>query len=206
MIWVWMTGLHLLQLIISPGGLWFNLWSKHRCTSAVFSLWMSGSKSAAPVLLVTVNCPPGPYSEFLWCIWLHVESHLTLSSSFPALIDSWIQSTCGGPTHCCSPTLDLVLTYGSEVKDLKVFPQKPAVCDHLWSGYSSLHNDVCDKRICSNRDLSDRKFLLCLDSSLLSMLPWTALRVLVLHALMVLLSLTLDSVVPLKRKVVSPRR
>ncbi|XP_049426310.1 uncharacterized protein LOC125885000 [Epinephelus fuscoguttatus] len=34
------------------------------------------------------------------------------------------------PTHCFNHTLDLVLTYGIEIDNLKVFPQNPSLSDH----------------------------------------------------------------------------
>ncbi|XP_075941538.1 uncharacterized protein LOC142943729, partial [Anarhichas minor] len=63
---------------------------------------------------------------------IHVDvENNSLSTAFISLLDSigFCQNV-QKPTHCFNHTLDLVLTYGINIEDLIVFPQNPLLSDH----------------------------------------------------------------------------
>ncbi|MDF4294885.1 hypothetical protein P3465_23480, partial [Vibrio parahaemolyticus] len=95
---------------------------------------------------------PGPYSEFLsefseflsslvlksdkviivgdFNIHVDVDND-SLATTFISLLDSiGFSQGVHEPTHCFNHTLDLVLTYGIEIGNLKLFPQNPLLSDH----------------------------------------------------------------------------
>ena len=104
------------------------------------------------LILSTVYRPPGPYSEFLTGFAefltdialsadmalivgdfnIHFENNKDpLKIAFEALIDSmgYIQNVIG-PTHRCNHTLDLVLSRGIRVENLDTVPQSDCISDH----------------------------------------------------------------------------
>uniref|UniRef100_A0AAQ6IH18 Reverse transcriptase domain-containing protein n=1 Tax=Anabas testudineus TaxID=64144 RepID=A0AAQ6IH18_ANATE len=55
-----------------------------------------------------------------------------LNTAFNSLLDSiGFTQNVNKPTHCFNHTLDLILTYGVEVDQLIVFPQNPLLSDHF---------------------------------------------------------------------------
>ena len=81
-----------------------------------------------------------------------------LSSSSATQVDSvGFSQHMVGPTLCCNHTLNLVLTFGTEVMYFNVFPSNPTLSDHSLIPFQfTCNNDVVrNKRICYNRNLSD---------------------------------------------------
>ncbi|XP_054860077.1 uncharacterized protein LOC129347328 [Amphiprion ocellaris] len=110
-------------------------------------------KAQKPVLFVVVCRPPAPYSEFLsqfsdflsdlvlssdkviivgdFNIHVDVDSD-SLTTAFNSILDSiGFSQHVHKPTHSFNHTLDLVLTYGIEIKQLTVFPRNPLLFDHF---------------------------------------------------------------------------
>lgn len=145
--------------------------------SLVLNLSHTDSKTCQPILFVIVYRPPGPYSEFLsefsefisnlvlssdkilivGDFNIHVDNDSdSLSSAFMSLIDSigFFQAVCEA-THCFNHTLDLVLAYGLDINELKVFPENPLLSDHYLVTFNISLEDfaLCNKTVMS-RNLS----------------------------------------------------
>ena len=102
--------------------------------------------------LVIVYRPPGPYTTFLsefadflanlvvntdkilivGDFNIHMDNkNDSLRSAFLSITDSiGFSQLIDLPTHCCNHTLDLVLTYGTEVSHLATMPHTPLLSDH----------------------------------------------------------------------------
>ncbi|MDF4381872.1 endonuclease/exonuclease/phosphatase family protein [Vibrio parahaemolyticus] len=88
-------------------------------------------KTSQPLLFVIVYRAPGPYSEFVSEFSESDVDNDSLATAFISLLDSiGFSQGVHEPTHCFNHTLDLVLTYGIEIDNLKVFPQNPSLSDH----------------------------------------------------------------------------
>ncbi|XP_054645999.1 uncharacterized protein LOC129188895, partial [Dunckerocampus dactyliophorus] len=114
---------------------------------------LSISHPAQHLRLVIVYHPPGPYSEFLTDLLEFLSNRVicvnkiiivgdfnirmdvnndSLAFSFTSLLDaSEFSHVVDEATHCHNHTLDLVLTYGIDVKRLTIFPQNPVLSDHF---------------------------------------------------------------------------
>uniref|UniRef100_A0AAR2M4G4 Reverse transcriptase domain-containing protein n=1 Tax=Pygocentrus nattereri TaxID=42514 RepID=A0AAR2M4G4_PYGNA len=108
-------------------------------------------------LLITIYRPPGPYSQFLQEFSeflsslitfsnkilivgdfnIHIDNpHDTLSKAFISIIDSMgFTQIINGPTHHLNHTLDLILTFGVDIDNLAILPQSTAVSDHYLISY-----------------------------------------------------------------------
>lgn len=203
--------------------------------SLILNLSHTDSKTCQPVLFVIIYRPPGPYSEFLsefsefisnlvlstdkilivGDFNIHVDKDSdSLSSAFRSLIDSvgFIQSV-NEPTHHFNHTLDLVLAYGLDINEIKVFPENPVLSDHFLVTFNILLEDsVFRSKIVSSRNLSSSavtKFKEAIPAALDS-INWptenydvsfspTQLDQLVNDSAALLRS-TLDSIAPLRQK------
>ena len=110
---------------------------------------MKSMRPSLSLFIGTVYRPPGPDTAFLTELHeilldlviiaaniqifgdfnIHMEKSTDpLQKAFGAIIDSvgFVQHV-SGPTHCHSHTLDLVLSHGMNVVDLKVFPHNPGL-------------------------------------------------------------------------------
>ncbi|XP_076854807.1 uncharacterized protein LOC143509873, partial [Brachyhypopomus gauderio] len=113
---------------------------------------LTSNKVSQSFMLITIYRPPGSYSEFLQ-EFSDFLSHVVLSADkviimgdfnihfenrcdsfsihFQAILDSMgITQNVVGPTHNCSHTLDLVLSFGIDISSLAILPQSEAVSDH----------------------------------------------------------------------------
>ncbi|TKS65475.1 hypothetical protein D9C73_028281 [Collichthys lucidus] len=154
---------------------------------------------------------------------IHVDNHNnSLSTAFISLLDSigFCQSV-NKPTHCLNHTLDLVLSYGVEIDNLIVFPQNPLLSDHFLITFEFILLDY--KPLCRNfysRCLSDSavaKFKETIPSVLNSMPCLTVTEDLsasfspsqidhLVDSITGSLRTTLDSIAPLKKKIIKQRR
>ncbi|XP_057695602.1 uncharacterized protein LOC130917874 [Corythoichthys intestinalis] len=121
--------------------------------SLALSIIDANWKNQKPVLFIVVYRPPGPYSQFLLDFsdflssillsWdriiiggdfnIHVDDEGdSLGKAFNDLLDGtgFIQNV-NKPTHSHKHTLDLILTYGTEISDLSVHPHNPVLSDHF---------------------------------------------------------------------------
>ncbi|XP_076831223.1 uncharacterized protein LOC143476767 [Brachyhypopomus gauderio] len=118
--------------------------------------------------LVTIYRPPGPYSEFLQEFAeflselvltierfvivgdfnIHYENESDpLKIAFDSILDSvGIAQNVTGPTHRCKHTLDLILTYELNIEHLAVIPQNDAISDHSLLIYEMALYDVHQMR------------------------------------------------------------
>ncbi|KAM7366739.1 hypothetical protein PAMP_014689 [Pampus punctatissimus] len=154
---------------------------------------------------------------------IHVDNHNhSLSTAFISLLDSigFCQNV-NKPTHCLNHTLDLVLSYGIEIDHLIVFPQNPILSDHFLITFEFILLDF--KPFCRNsysRCLSDSavtKFKEIIPTVLNSMPCLNATEDLsasispsqidqLVNNTTDSLRTTLDSIAPLKKKIVKQRR
>ena len=89
---------------------------------------------------------------------IHVDNvNDSLGSAFISLLDSVGFCQCvHEPTHCFNHTLDLVLTYGIEVDHLTVFPHVPLLSDHYLITFElSITGNTTTGKYYYSRSLSD---------------------------------------------------
>ena len=231
--------------VISQSSL--SLSPKLKYTSCSFeSLMLSFThpnwKKQKAALFVIIYRPPGPYSEFLnefsdflsriildsdkiviaGDFNIHIDdSNDSLGNAFTTLLDSvgFIQNV-NEPTHKHNHTLDLVLTYGIEVSQLKVLPLNPSLSDHylitfqlVLEDYAFASNKTQLRRTITDASASRFKEIiqpiLSIDQdrvahSSQSSTPTTSDEL--VNSTMHSLRSTLDSVAPLKHKSVRPNR
>ena len=154
-------------------------------------------------------------------IHLDVDSD-SLSTAFLSLLDSIGFSQCvNNPTHRLNHTLDLVLTYGIEIEHLIIFPQNPILSDHFLITFEFLLLDYTplDKNVLT-RCLSDSvvdKFkeaipsvlnsLPCLNTTEDSYVNFSPSQIdNLIDSAAGSLRQTLDSIAPLKKKIIKRKR
>uniref|UniRef100_A0A8P4KLV1 Reverse transcriptase domain-containing protein n=1 Tax=Dicentrarchus labrax TaxID=13489 RepID=A0A8P4KLV1_DICLA len=195
--------------------------------SLVLSLSHPSWKTLQPVLFVIVYRAPGPYSdfisefsEFLSSLVLksdkviivgdfniHVDvNNDSLSNAFISLLDSigFYQSV-NKPTHCFNHTLDLVLSYGIDIEHLIVCPHNPFLSDHYLITFEFILLDY--------KPLGKTSYSRCLSDSAVAKVVVefynnfspSEIDNLVDSAAGLLRS-TLDSIAPIKRKLLKYRR
>ena len=121
--------------------------------------WLKPNKfvalnEATPPSYFNSQRPPGPYTtflsefaDFLANLVINTDKILivgdfnihmdnkndSLRSAFLSITDSiGFSQLVDLPTHCCNHTLDLVLTYGTEVSHLATMPHNPLLSDHYF--------------------------------------------------------------------------
>uniref|UniRef100_A0A8C5D409 Reverse transcriptase domain-containing protein n=1 Tax=Gouania willdenowi TaxID=441366 RepID=A0A8C5D409_GOUWI len=209
--------------------------------SLVLNLSHTKSKTCQPVLFVIIYRPPGPYSEFLsefsefisnlvlssdkilivGDFNIHVDKDSdSLSSAFMSLIDSvGFFQTINEATHRLNHTLDLVLTYGLDINELKVYPENPLLSDHFLISFNIILEDLalCNK-IVRSRNLSNSavaKFKEAIPAALNSVhhpinnydINYNPSQLdLLVDSSASLLKSTLDSIAPLREKTIKRQR
>uniref|UniRef100_A0A8C5G3G3 Reverse transcriptase domain-containing protein n=1 Tax=Gouania willdenowi TaxID=441366 RepID=A0A8C5G3G3_GOUWI len=208
--------------------------------SLVLNLSHTESKTCQPVLFVIIYRPPGPYSEFLsefsdfisnlvlssdkilivGDFNIHVDKDSdSLSSAFMSLIDSvGFFQTINEATHRLNHTLDLVLTYGLDINELKVYPENYLLSDHFLISFNIILEDLalCNK-IVTSRNLSNSavaKFKEAIPAALNSVhhpinnydINYNPSQLdLLVDSSASLLKSTLDSIAPLREKTINTR-
>ena len=121
--------------------------------SQIMSITCPNWKNEKAVCLIIIYRPPGPYSNFLTEFSeflsdtvlnfnkilivgdfnIHVDNSCDpLAKLFLALTENMgFTQIVDKPTHVHKHTLDLVLTYGLEISDLKILPQNTILSDHF---------------------------------------------------------------------------
>uniref|UniRef100_A0A8C5GPT6 Reverse transcriptase domain-containing protein n=1 Tax=Gouania willdenowi TaxID=441366 RepID=A0A8C5GPT6_GOUWI len=209
--------------------------------SLVLNLSHIESKTCQPVLFAIIYRPPGPYSEFLsefsefisnlvlssdkilivGDFNIHVDKDSdSLSSAFMSLIDSvGFFQTINEATHRLNHTLDLVLTYGLDINELKVYPENPLLSDHFLISFNIILEDLalCNK-IVTSRNLSNSavaKFKEAIPAALNSVhhpinnydINYNPSQLdLLVDSSASLLKSTLDSIAPLREKTIKRQR
>uniref|UniRef100_A0A3Q3MS83 Reverse transcriptase domain-containing protein n=1 Tax=Mastacembelus armatus TaxID=205130 RepID=A0A3Q3MS83_9TELE len=155
---------------------------------------------------------------------IHVDvENNSLSIAFNSILDSigFIQNV-NKPTHCFNHTLDLVLTYGIEIEHLIIFPPNPVLSDHslITFEFKMMDHAASGRKFHYSRCLSDNavnKFkkmipslfasmpsINIMEGSCLNPTPYQIDHV--VDSAVTSLRETLDSVAPLKKKLVIQRR
>ncbi|XP_054869434.1 uncharacterized protein LOC129349621 [Amphiprion ocellaris] len=200
-------------------------------------------KAQKPVLFVVVYRPPAPSSEFLsqfsdflsdlvlssdkviivgdFNIHVDVDSD-SLTTAFNSILDSiGFSQHVNKPTHSFNHTLDLVLTYGIEIKQLTVFPRNPLLSDHFMITFQfttidciGVKNKYHYSKCLSHNSVTKFKEII---PSLFSPAPLTDIMEgkyynftptevdYIVNNAAASLRTTLDSVAPVKKKVLSQR-
>ena len=146
----------------------------------------------------------------------------SLSTAFISLIDSiGFSQTVHEPTHCFSHTLDLVLVYGIEIEHLIVYPQNPLLSDHYLISFEFLLLDYTPiGRHSYTRCLSDSAVAKFKEEIPLALNSMPCLNITedfnvnfspsqidhIFDTAADSMRWTLDSIAPLKKKLLKPRK
>ena len=146
----------------------------------------------------------------------------SLSTAFISLLDSiGFSQSVNKPTHCFNHTLDLVLAYGIEIEHLIVFPQNPLLSDHylitfefLLQDYTPLDKNVftrclSDSAVAKFKEVIPSAFnsMLCLNTTEVSYVNFSPSQIdHLVDSAAGSLQMTLDSIAPLKKKIIKQQR
>ncbi|XP_057711235.1 uncharacterized protein LOC130928554 [Corythoichthys intestinalis] len=208
--------------------------------SLALSIIDANWKNQKPVLFIVVYRPPGPYSQFLLDFsdflssillsWdriiivgdfnIHVDDEGdSLGKAFNDLLDGtgFIQNV-NKPTHSHKHTLDLILTYGTEISDLSVHPHNPVLSDHFLITFQFVLQDnpplvtrTQMKRTLGDHSVSEYKQIIqpifaSMSSNYEGVMSGLAVNDEFVDRVLFTFRTTLDVVAPSKLKFVKPRR